>query len=59
MSVGSVSGVVAAASTDNNATVLVAKKALDVQKVQGEAIVRMLETTKVEGQKGYNLDVVA
>ena len=59
MSVGSVSGIVSEASADNVASVLVAKKALDVQKEQGEEIVRLIESAKVEGQKGFNLDVVA
>ncbi|MHC1729942.1 MAG: YjfB family protein [Syntrophobacteraceae bacterium] len=58
MSVGSVSGIVAGASTDNDASILVARKALDVQKQQGDATIRLIESAKVEGQKGYNLDVV-
>jgi hypothetical protein len=58
-SVGSVSGVVASAGADKDAGVLEAKKALDVQKQQGDGIVRLIESTKVEGQKGHDLDVVA
>ena len=58
MSVESVSGIVSGASTENGASVLVAKKALDVQKQQGAATVRLIESAKVEGQKGYNLDVM-
>ncbi len=58
MSVGSVTSVVASANADDSASVLVAKKALDVQRQQGETIVRMLETAKVEGEKGYHVDIM-
>jgi hypothetical protein len=59
MSVEGVSGIVSRASADSHASVLVAKKALEVQEEQGEATVRLIESAKVEGQKGYQLDVVA
>ncbi len=59
MSVGSVSGVVAAADLNKESTMLVARKALNVQKQQGEAIVQMIEAIKVASPKGNNVDVVA
>jgi hypothetical protein len=59
MNVGSVSGVVNAADLGKESTMLVAKKALNVQKQQGEAIVQMIEAVKVAGPKGNNVDVVA
>lgn len=59
MSVGSVSGVVAAADLNKESTMLVARKALNVQKQQGEAIVQMIEAIQVASPKGNNVDVVA
>ncbi len=62
MRVESQSGIVSAANSDEQASVLVARKALDVQKQQGETIVRLIESAnvaKVAGDKGYLLDVVA
>ncbi len=58
MSVGSVSSVVSAASMDSSASVLTAKKALDVQRQQGEDLVRLMESSMVEGPKGQNLDIM-
>ncbi|MCE5335756.1 MAG: putative motility protein [Desulfobacteraceae bacterium] len=58
MSVGSISGVAGSASSDDSATVLVAKKALDVQRQQGQAIVQMMESSKVEVDKGQNINVM-
>lgn len=58
MSVGSVSSVVAAASTDRESSVLVAKKALDVQKQQGAAIIRLMESAMAGVQKGLNVNIV-
>jgi hypothetical protein len=59
MSAGSVSGIVSGASTDNAASVLMARKALDVQQQQGEANVRLIESAKVEGHNAYQLSVMA
>ncbi len=59
MSVGSVSSIVSGAGTDNSAGILVARKALDVQEQQGEAIVQLMESARVEGPKGNNVDVYA
>ena len=59
MSSGSVSGLVTGASADNAASVLMARKALDVQKQQGEANVKLIESTKVEGQNEYKFSVIA
>lgn len=58
MSTGNVSGIVAGACTENDASILVARKALDVQKLQGEATVRLIEAAMVEVDKGNNIDVV-
>ncbi len=60
--IGSVSGIVASATSDDSASLLVAKKSLDVQKQQGETIIRLIESAnvaKIEGQKGYLVDIVA
>ena len=59
MSAGSVSGLVSGASANNLASVLMARKALDFQKQQGEANVNLIESTKVEGQNEYKLSVMA
>ena len=58
MSVGSVSSVVSAADVSDGASFLVARKALDIQKQEGEATLRLLESANVEGNKGQNLDVM-
>ncbi len=58
MSVGSVSSVVANADVSDGASFLVARKALDIQQQQGEATLRLLESAKIEPQKGQNVDIV-
>ncbi|MEN6440956.1 MAG: YjfB family protein [Syntrophobacter sp.] len=59
MGVGSISSIVSEAATESSAGILVARKALDVQEQQGQAIVRLMESSKVEGPKGNNVDVFA
>jgi hypothetical protein len=57
MNVGSVSNVVTGADADKSATVLVARKALDFMKQQGDATIRLLESAKLEPHKGNNINV--
>ena len=59
MSVGSASGLTTGVRADNAASVLMAKKALDVQKQQGEANVNLIKSTRVEAQNEYKLSVKA
>ncbi len=56
MSIEGVSAIVSDAGS--GVSILMAKEALDVQKQEGEATIRLIESAKVEGQKGFNLDVV-
>ena len=48
--VSSAAGTVSNASTDNLASVLVAKKALDVQRLEGAASVRLIDEAGITGE---------
>ena len=49
---------VSSANADNAASVLVAKKALDIQRQQGEASVKLIDDAGLDG-KGRNVNTYA
>jgi hypothetical protein len=51
-------GPAANVSADNTASVLVAKKALDIQRQQGEASVKLIDSAGLDG-KGTNVNTYA
>jgi hypothetical protein len=59
MSVVGISTVASAPSSNDHTSIIEARKALDAQKQRDEEALRQIRSAKVEGEKGYNLDVVA
>ena len=58
MEISGISNSSSSVSADNTASVLMAKKALDIQRQQGEASIKLIDSAGLDG-KGTTVDTYA